>query len=121
MFSITVGTTDITNYVAKGGVEWTRNDVDGANAGRALNGLMIRDRIATKDKLKVTCRPLFSNELTILLSCLEPETLSVTYTNPRTNSTVTKSMYCSTVPVGFLLNKGGNDLWSGISFNLIEL
>jgi len=124
MFSISIGNTDITPYVGFGGIEWTRNDIDGANAGRTISGLMIRDRIATKDKIKVTCRPLTTEELTTVLTALEPEYLSVSYTNPRTGSSVTKTMYCSSVPVAFSLcrdsNATTNDLWGGIAFSLIE-
>ena len=36
--------TDITPYIANGGLQYTRNDLDGPNAGRALDGTMYRDR-----------------------------------------------------------------------------
>nr|DAT70870.1 MAG TPA: hypothetical protein [Caudoviricetes sp.] len=52
--------TDITPYIANGGLQYTRNDLDGPNAGRALDGTMYRDRVATKDKWTVNCRPLTS-------------------------------------------------------------
>ena len=32
---------DITPYIAHGGIKWSRNDVDGPNAGRMQNGEMI--------------------------------------------------------------------------------
>ena len=35
---ITIDGTDITDFIASGGVQWKRNDIDGPNAGRALSG-----------------------------------------------------------------------------------
>ena len=49
---------DITPYIAYQGIQYTRNDIDGPNAGRALDGTMYRDRVTVKDKWTITCRPL---------------------------------------------------------------
>lgn len=112
--------TDITPYIANGGLQYTRNDLDGPNAGRALDGTMYRDRVATKDKWTVNCRPLTSQETATLLSLIEPEYVSLTVTNPKTNTTRTYQAYSNNVPAEFLMIKNGVEYWTGISFPLIE-
>ena len=58
---VVIDGTDITPYIKYQGVKWTRNDIDGPNAGRTLSGLMVRDRVATKIRLDITCRPITSD------------------------------------------------------------
>ena len=80
-------------FVAKKGFQWQRNDVDGPNAGRSLdNAYMIRDRVATKIKLNITCRPLTSDEVKTVLNAIQPEFVTVTYTDPMAGGAVTKTM-----------------------------
>lgn len=115
-----IGNVDITPYIANGGLQYTRNDLDGPNAGRALDGTMYRDRITMKDKWVVTCRPLTSSELATVLSLIEPEYVSITVTNPKTNTLRTYQAYSNNVPAQFLMIKNGVEYWTGISFPLIE-
>ena len=61
---------DITDWVEENGIKWTRNDLDGPNAGRTLTGLMIRDRVAVKIKLQVTCKNLVGEDLQTLLNLI---------------------------------------------------
>ena len=112
--------TDITPYIANGGLQYTRNDLDGPNAGRALDGTMYRDRVTTKNKWAVNCRPLTSQETATLLSLIEPEYVNLTVTNPKTNTTRTCQAYSNNVPAQFLMIKNGVEYWTGISFPLIE-
>lgn len=123
MIQVKIENVDITNLLKQNGFEITRNDIDGSSAGRNMQGTLIRDRIATKYKIKLTCRPLTTSELRTFLNLIEPSSFWVTITNIKGSGTLSMRMYCSTVPVSFLINKGGEsaDLWSGLSFNLIEL
>ena len=92
---IKINNVDITDYIAHQGVKWTRADIDGVNAGRSISGLMIRDRVATKIRLDITCRPLKNDELKILLNLLLPEFVTVTYDDPM-YGVVSKTMYATT-------------------------
>ena len=87
--------TDIVPYIAYGGVKWQRSDVDGEGAGRMLDGTLERNRMATKIRLDVTCRPLKSAEASIVLSAIMPEWVSVTYTQ-----TITRPRTLSSIPTG---------------------
>ena len=101
---ISIDGTDITPYIAHKGVKWTRYDIDGVAAGRTISGLMIRDRVATKIRLDITCRPMKNDELRILLNILLPEFISVTYDDPMLGF-VTKTMYANNNPATFLFKR----------------
>ena len=118
---IMINGTDITPYIAHQGVQWQRADVDGVNAGRTMSGLMIRDRVATKIRLDITCRPLKHNELKILLNLLLPEFISVTYDDPM-YGVVTKTMYANNNKAQFLFPRPGDTIeyWDNVTFPLVE-
>lgn len=130
---IRINGTDITPYIAHQGVKWSRNDVDGPNAGRTISGLMIRDRVATKIRLDITCRPLKNDELRILLNLLLPEFITVTYDDPM-YGVVTKTMYSNNNPATFLFKRDFErneyfwhdeaiqpfEYWTNVTFPLVE-
>lgn len=133
---IKIDGTDITNLIAYGGVSWKRNDVDGPNTGRTQSGLMVRDRIATKIRLDITCRPMTYEELQGLLNLISPVFVEVTYDDPQ-YGVVTKTMYANNNEAqvygmkkahysewqwfmpGYS-NPKKTEYWQGIKFPLIE-
>lgn len=119
--TLTVNGVDMLPYVAYNGLKWQRADVDGPNAGRGMDATVIRDRVATKIRLDVTCRPLYLAEASTVLSAIKPEFVSVTYTDPEAGGNVTKTMYSNNIPAQFLMrDRQGREMWSGITFPLIE-
>ena len=111
---------DITPYIAYGGVKWQRSDVDGTDAGRDLNGDLRRNRVSTKRRLDITCRPLKHEEARIVLTAIMPEWVSVNYTDPQAGE-ITLTMYANNNPASFLMReKNGVEWWTGITFPLIE-
>ncbi len=107
-------------YIAYRGLKWQRGDVEAPDAGRTLDGVMHRGRVATKIRLDVTCRPLTASEASTVLNAILPEFVSVTYTDPM-YGTVTKTMYSNNNPASFLMRKSnGAEYWDGITFPLIE-
>lgn len=112
---------DIVPFIAFGGVKWQREDVDGPNAGRMLDGELRRERIATKRRLDITCRPLSLSECSTVLTAIMPEFVTVTYTDPQLGEDVTKTMYSNNNPATFLMIRpDGSEWWTGITFPLIE-
>ena len=109
--------TDILRFVEEKGIKWQRNDLDGANAGRTMDGVMHRDRIGSKIRLDITCVPLTSAEAKIVLNAIYPEYVDVTYTDPMYGE-ITKTMYSNNNPATFINTK--TDKWEGITFPLIE-
>ena len=112
--------TDITPYIASGGLQWSRNDLDGPNAGRALDGFMYRDRVATKGRWDITCRPLLSTELSQLLSLIQDEYFTVLTIDPITNQERTYQAYSNNIPAKYLMIINGKEYWSGVTFPVIE-
>lgn len=124
-FVLTVGGVDLSPYVAYQGFKWQRNDVDSPDAGRTLDAQMDRSRVAQKVRLDVTCRPLTTAEAKIVLNAINPEFVSVTYTDPQSgtgaNSTRTATMYSNNVPASYMmLDDKDVSWWNGIEFPLIE-
>lgn len=112
--------TDITQYIRHRGVKWSRNDVDGPNAGRNLSGTMIRDRVATKIRLDISCRPLTNAEHTALMNLLLPDRVTVSYDDP-CDGFVTKVMYANNHSSEYLLPTRVTEYWHNVSFPLVEI
>lgn len=74
--------TDIMPYLIEDGLEWSRNDLDSSDAGRTMDGVMHRGRIATKIKLNITIKPLETEALSVILNLLQPEFFTVEYLDP---------------------------------------
>ena len=113
---------DVTKYIAFQGFKWQRSDVDGPNAGRSIdNAYLFRDRIATKIRRDITCRPLTDVEASTVLKLIAPEYVIVTYYDPQEGAEVHKEMYSNNIPASYLLKRpDGTALWGGITFPLIE-
>lgn len=114
---LTINGVDILPYVMQSGYKWQRQDVDGEEAGRTMDATMHRDRVATKDRLDISCIPLTSEEARKVLNAIYPEFVTVTYTSPREGE-VTRQMYSNNNPAVYCDTV--TDMWTGISFPLIE-
>lgn len=111
---------DILPYVAHQGLKWQRNDIDSADAGRTLDGVMQRGRVTTKIRLDITCRPLRSSEAKIVLNAILPQYVTVEYTDPM-YGLVSKVMYANNNPASHMLvQDDGTEWWQDITFPLIE-
>lgn len=108
-------------FTAFGGIRWQRADVDGPNAGRMLDGSMIRDRVAVKYRFDVTCRPLTGAELATVMQAVEPEYVTVEFTDPMTNTVRSAQFYSNNIPATYAIRrKDGTEYWSGVTFPLIQ-
>ena len=117
---LVVNNVDMIPYIAQGGIKWQRNDIDSPNTGRTLSGKMMRGRVATKIRMDITCRPLKASELQIVLNAIYPQYVTVSYDDPMSGY-VQKTMYSNNNPASYLLPQpDGDDLWTGVTFPLIE-
>ena len=119
-FTLIIGGTDFSSYVATGGYAWERNDIDAPNSGRDLMGNMRRRVIARKDKLQITCRPLTPTQLDTLTEKLTSGTVSVTYTVPGSGNR-TSTFYNSQKSAGIIQDLGSVMTYQDVKFNLIEV
>lgn len=112
---------DIVPYIAYQGFQWQRSDVDGPDAGMDLSGILHRNRIRTRRRLDITCRPLYNREAQIVLSLIMPEWVTVEYYDPQEGGVITRQMYSNNNPAHYLQKyRDGRELWGGITFPLIE-
>lgn len=119
--TLTIDGVDIVPYIAYGGFQWQRSDIDGSDTGRDLAGYLRRNRVATKIRLDITCRPLTDQETSMVLSAIMPEYVTVRYYDPQAGRIVAKTMYSNNNPATFQLQqRDGTVWWSGITFPLIE-
>lgn len=112
---------DITPFIAWQGLSFSRNDVDSPDAGRSMDGLMHRGRVAVKEKMNINTVPLTRSQSAQLQTLLYPETISVRVTPyPRTNTQKTFMMYSNNVKVSYVIHKENGDDLETLSFPLIE-
>ena len=119
-FFFEINGTDIAPYIAYKGLKWTRNDIDSANAGRTLSGLMNRGRVCTKIKMEIKCIPLKQEEVSQILSLIWPEYVSVHYIDPMLGERNVQ-FYSNNVPTTVCVeDTDGNLLFDELSFPLVE-
>lgn len=109
---------DMTPFISRKGLKWKRNDLDGENAGRTLDGVMHRDRVGSKVRLDITCLPLSSENAAVVLHAIYPEYVTVEYLDPMLGMTE-KTMYSNNNPATFIDTV--TDMWEGIEFALVEV
>ena len=120
VFRFTVNGVNLLNYLAEDGIKWTRFDVEAPDTGRTLDGVMHRGRVASKVRLDITCRPLQSSEIMVVLGAIMPEYVTVRYIDPQ-DGAVTKTMYSNNIPtICATVNSDGTAVWKGLTFPLIE-
>lgn len=119
-FRFTINGVSIVNYIAEDGIKWQRNDIESDDAGRTLDGVMHRDRVGSKVRLDIKCKPLKSSEAMAVLGAIAPEFVTVRYIDPQDGS-VTRTMYSNNIPaMCATINPDGTAVWKGIEFPLIE-
>lgn len=108
---------DIMPCIKQKGIKWSRKDIEGSNAGQTMDGIMHRERVASKVRLDITCLPLRSEDAAKVLNAIYPEYVEVEYIDPMYGH-VYKTMYSNNAPATYIDTE--TDLWEGISFPLIE-
>ena len=114
-----INNVEYTGYITK--IAISSNDIDASNAGRSQSGAMRRKRIATKMKLQIEARAMTHAEMVTFQTALSPETVSITYFDPRYSSARTSTFYGSTISSGEQYYDGEEVYWGHTSFNLIEV
>ncbi len=122
--TLTINSVDVSGYVTPEGYKITRADVEDPDAGRTLDGLMHRKRVAIKYRLDVTLRLLPKSTLAAVLDAITAETFTVVYSNPWSTSsgdtTRTATCYSNNYNVQSRIERGG-EVYYNISFPLIEV
>ena len=119
IYSPVYGWVDITKYTKFQGIEGSRNDVDGSEAGRVIqNALLYRERLATKYKWNITTVPIPSTTAKMIESVLMPEYIQVR-TDYYSSSVQTYECYSNNVTKAYIINKG-YDYLVKLSFPIVQ-
>lgn len=118
-----IGEHDYTAFLAEDGLSPVRNDLDADGSGRnLLDGLMYRTRIAQKDKWTVKFNRLPELIMMSIAEDIDPEFVSITMLDPKTNRVLTKVYYTSTLTYGTQRYDrcNGTTFYDGCTFNMTE-
>ena len=121
IYSPVYGWVDITKYTKYQGVDGSRNDVDGPNAGRVIqNALMYRERLSTKYKWNFTTVPITLEQAASIEALLMPEFFRIRtdYYTHGTNTVYT--VYSNNVTKTYVINKGNGRELVKLSFPIVE-
>jgi len=94
-------------------------DID-SDSGRNAKGDMIRDRIATKQKLEIEWGPLSDSEISTILQSVKAPFFTATYPNPETGTQSTKTFYVGARTTPSYSWHSKYPKWEGLSMNFIE-
>ena len=112
---------DITSYIKYQGITFSRNDVEAPDAGRTLDGIMHRGRVAVKERMDIETIPLTKAQSSTLQTLLYPETIQVRVNPyPQTNASKTMTMYSNSVKTSYVIHRANDDVQS-VSFPLVEV
>lgn len=112
---------DYTGYLAEDGLKPARNDLDAPGSGRnLLDGLMYRQRIATKQKWTVSFNRLRAGVLSQLERDMDADFVRITLLDAKENRYVERSYYSSTINEGVQRYIGGETVYDGVTFNITE-
>ena len=91
-------------------------------SGRGLDGNMLRDRVAVKEKLVIVFPPLMASDITRILNLVADQFFECTYWSLKTGGFRTATMYAGDRSAkAYYLHDGDNyDLWTDFSVNFIE-
>lgn len=113
---------DITQYMNFDGLKYGVNDLDSEEAGRTLDGVMHRSRVATKIRWDVRVKKLYTEQLQELFQLIRPEWVELHYTDPclgERTAMFYSNNYSADVLASHQLDEG-KILWSEFTFPLIE-
>lgn len=106
-------------YIAYQGLDGSRNDVDGSNAGRVISdALLIRDRLATKYKWNVTTKPIKASDAKMIEGLLMPEFFQIR-TDYFTSNVTTYTVYSNNVTKAYIINKS-SEYMVKLSFPIVQ-
>lgn len=113
-----VNNVDLTPYLIS--YKLTRADADGSNAGRTMDGMMHRDRVAIKYRIDAGLKPLTAAQAFLILPEIKNEYVTVTYKNAFEGGTKTTTMYSNNNVAYITKSYDGVDCWEVDALAFVE-
>lgn len=104
----------------KEGLTISKEKIWSKNTGRAANGDMLGDIVAVKYTLDCAWPPLSREETAMIDKSVSPAFFDVTFTDPGSNSTVTKKFYAGTPTYPVYSYVQGVKTYAGVKVTLIQ-
>lgn len=112
---------DITPYIEYGGIKYSKNDIDGPDAGRTLDGTMYRARVAEKHRLDIKCHVAKASDYWLVQSLIRPSQFQVRFED-EPGVVSTWWMYSNNFTKSFFqVMPDGSEFWQEFEFPLIEI
>lgn len=115
---IQIGATDLTQYVKSYKVDY---NVLVKDDGRNAMGTLTVNILSRKYKVNVVFRPTSDAEMAMILNAISAFKFNLTFWDPKTQATVTKTVYISTPSADMYSDAGFAKTYNDIAVNFIEL
>ena len=112
---------DISHLIAYQGWTEKRNDIDGPNAGRNQQGMMIRDRVAIKARYDVECVPMTGADIDMMNDLLYPTQFYMRFKKETDASWTQKLVYSNNYSWKYYQKINGIDYYFEFGFPFIEI
>lgn len=99
---------------------WGLQDVSDKAAGRTLDAIMHKNRIARKRKLSLIWAAPTPKEASDILAAFDPEYVKITYPDTRTGKNETKTFYTGDITSPMKIWVIGRKRYEFLSFDVIE-
>lgn len=109
---------DWSSLIQGKGYGWTRNDLDSDQTKRPKNGVMRRDKVATKRKLSFTTMPAPREKLAQLDDDLSETFFDATFLD--LHGVMTRTFYCTSFETSLAEAGGDHETWLSATFSMIE-
>ena len=98
----------------------TLQDISAADSGRLQDTTMYKARIGQKYKIALSWWGPDPATVATVMQAVQPEYFSVSFPDPLTNTTKTKTFYCGDRAIPVKWWNSNNKRYSKLSFNIIE-
>lgn len=104
-------------------IDFSVQDIDSSSSGRGLDGTLVRDRVAIKEKLKIAFPPMKEADAHQVLSMVSGVSFLCRFWSVRTGGYRTVEMYVGdrSAKAYYRFKGMDSDLWTDLKMDFIEL
>lgn len=112
---------DFTHYIAQGGFNLSENDLDSPKAGRTLDAIMHRGKVAEKKRADIKLVPVKKQIMDQIMPLLRNQYFTCETDLFPGDGRISMEMYCSTRKYGIpIIDTSGVTWYTDGSFNIIQ-
>lgn len=100
--------------------KWGKQDISGPNAGRTLDSIMHKNRVAEKRKLTLSWNGLSPEETSAVLRAFEPEYVEISYPDALGGNVQARTFYTGDMEADMYSWTVNKKIYKQIAFSVIE-